>query len=195
MSWTLFDTAIGPCGLAWNEAGLTWVQLPEADRDATRARLLSKVGNAGAMASAKTTPATPATPAWVDDAIARVRAHLAGAPQDLATVRLDLSRVPPFTAAIYRAAQAVPAGCTATYGELAEIAGSPGAARAVGRAMATNPWPVVVPCHRVVAAGGGKGGFSAYGGLVTKEKLLKLEGGTLASSLQSSSPQESLFDR
>lgn len=183
MGWTLFDTAIGPCGLAWNDAGLTWVQLPEGDRDATRARLLSKAGDARA------TTASATTPVWIDDAIARVRAHLAGAPQDLASIRLDLSRVPPFTAAIYRAAQAVPPGCTATYGELATIAGSAGAARAVGRAMATNPWPVVVPCHRVVGAGGGKGGFSAYGGLVTKEKLLRLEGGTLASS-----PQASLFE-
>ncbi|MDB4937058.1 MAG: methylated-DNA--protein-cysteine methyltransferase [Labilithrix sp.] len=183
MPWTLFDTAVGRCGLAWNDAGLTWVQLPEEDRDATRARLLSKAGDAGTIASAKTTPP------WVKDAMARLREHLAGKPQDLSRVPLDIARVPDFTAKIYRAAQAVPAGRTATYGELAGIAGSPGASRAVGRAMATNPWPVIVPCHRVVAAGGGAGGFSAYGGLVTKEKILKLEGATLTPSNQAS-----LFD-
>jgi O-6-methylguanine DNA methyltransferase len=177
MSWVLFETAIGPCGLAWNDAGpagLTCVQLPEEDRKATRARLLSKSGESGAMASPKKLPA------WVKDAMARVREHLSGKPQDLAHVPLDVSRVTPFNAKVFRALQAVPAGRTTTYGELAGIVGSPGASRAVGRAMATNPWPVIVPCHRVVAASGGTGGFSAYGGLVTKEKMLQLEGGTLA---------------
>jgi methylated-DNA-[protein]-cysteine S-methyltransferase len=184
MTWVLFETAIGPCGLAWNEAGLTWVQLPEEDRDATRARLLSKVSDAGVMATPKKLPS------WVKDAMARVREHLAGKPQDLARVPLDVSRVTPFTAKVFRAAQAVPAGRTTTYGELAGMVGSPGASRAVGRAMATNPWPVIVPCHRVVAAGGGAGGFSAYGGIVTKERMLQLEGGTLAPR----TTQRSLFD-
>jgi methylated-DNA-[protein]-cysteine S-methyltransferase len=86
----------------------------------------------------------------------------------------------------------VPAGRTATYGDLAGIVGSPGASRAVGRAMATNPWPVIVPCHRVVAASGGTGGFSAYGGVVTKEKMLQLEGGTLLTG--AAAKQTSLFD-
>jgi methylated-DNA-[protein]-cysteine S-methyltransferase len=174
MTWTLFDTPIGCCGVAWSDAGLTWVQLPEEDRAATRARLLSKVPGGGPMTSAKLTPP------WVKDAIARLREHLGGKPQDLTRVPLDVSAVTPFTAKVFRAAQSVPAGRTATYGELADRAGSPGASRAVGRAMATNPFPVIVPCHRVVAAGGGAGGFSAYGGLVTKEKILKLEGATLA---------------
>lgn len=186
MTWLLFETAIGPCGVAWNDAGLTWCQLPEEDRDATSARLLSKVEDAGPMAKPRTTPP------WVKDAVARVREHLAGKPQDLTRIPLDVSRVTPFTAKVFRAAQAVPAGRTATYGELAGVVGSPGASRAVGRAMATNPWPVIVPCHRVVAAGGGAGGFSAYGGLVTKEKMLQLEGGTLTSSAPSR--QTSLFD-
>ncbi len=187
MTWTLFDTPLGSCGVAWTDAGLTWVQLPEEDRAATRARLLSKMPDAGDMASEKLAPP------WVKDAIARVREHLRGKPQDLTRVPLDLSRVAPFTAKVFRAAQAVPAGRTATYGELAGIAGSPGASRAVGRAMATNPFPVIVPCHRVVAAGGGAGGFSAYGGLVTKEKILKLEGGTLARRGGEDQKQASLF--
>jgi methylated-DNA-[protein]-cysteine S-methyltransferase len=181
MPWTLFDTPIGSCGVAWSDAGLTWVQLPEEDRAATRTRLRSKVPEASrAMASAKLTPP------WVKDAIARVRGHLGGKAQDLTRVPLDVSRLTPFTVKVFRATQAVPAGRTATYGELARLAGSPGASRAVGRAMAQNPFPVVVPCHRVVAAGGGAGGFSAYGGLVTKEKILTLEGGTLAPSKQAS---------
>lgn len=183
MTWALFETTIGSCGLAWNENGLTVLQLPEEDDDATRARLLTKSGAEGP------TMAPKARPAWVNDAITRVREHLAGKPQDLSCIPLDLSRVTPLTAIIYRALQSVPAGRTATYGELAGLAGSPGAARAVGRAMATNPWPVIVPCHRVVAAGGGAGGFSAHGGLVTKERILQIEGATLDGSRQ-----RSLFD-
>jgi methylated-DNA-[protein]-cysteine S-methyltransferase len=184
MAWTLFDTAIGPCGVAWSDAGLTGLQLPEEDRKATRDRLLTKSNDTTSKSASE-----KATPPWVKDAIARVREHLAGKPQELGRIPLDTSGVTDFTAKVYRALQAVPAGRTTTYGELAGIAGSPGASRAVGRAMATNPWPIIVPCHRVVAAGGGAGGFSAYGGVVTKERILKLEGGTLASS-----KQVSLFD-
>jgi methylated-DNA-[protein]-cysteine S-methyltransferase len=186
MPWTLFDTSIGPCGLAWTDAGLTGLQLPEEDGKATRARLVAKAQVSGRVTSAKTMPP------WVKDAIARVREHLAGKPQDLARIPLDVSGVSEFNAKVFRAVQAVPAGRTATYGEVAGIVGSPGASRAVGRAMATNPWPIVVPCHRVVAAGGGTGGFSAYGGVLTKERILKLEGGTLATL--ASTQQVSLFD-
>ncbi len=186
MTWLLFETPIGSCGLAWSDAGLTFLQLPEEDPAATRARLLSRVNDAGKMATAKTTPG------WVKDAVARVREHLAGKPQDLARVPLDVSRVTPFNAKVLRAAQTVPAGRTATYGDLAGRVGSPGASRAVGRAMATNPWPVIVPCHRVVAAGGGAGGFSAYGGIVTKEKMLQLEGATLLTG--AAAKQSLLFD-
>ncbi|MBX3189081.1 MAG: methylated-DNA--[protein]-cysteine S-methyltransferase [Labilithrix sp.] len=172
MPFVLFETPIGTCGVAWSDAGLTWVQLPEADRAATRARIASKAP--GPMARAATTPP------WVKDAIARVREHLGGKPQDLARIPLDLSGVSAFDGKVFRALQAVAPGRTTTYGDLARAVGSNGGARAVGRAMATNPFPVVVPCHRVVAAGGNAGGFSAYGGLVTKERILKLEGGTLA---------------
>lgn len=183
MPWTLFETTIGACGVAWTDAGLTGVQLPEADESATRARLFSKAKVAGRPASAKTTPP------WVKDAIARVREHLAGKPQDLARIPLDVTGVSEFNARVFRAVQAVPAGKTSTYGEVAAVVGSPGASRAVGRAMATNPWPVIVPCHRVVAAGGAAGGFSAYGGVLTKGRILELEGGTLAATAQ-----VSLFD-
>ncbi len=169
----LFESSIGPCGIAWNDAGLTALQLPEERQETTRARLLAKAKEGGAMATATTAPG------WVRDAIARVREHLGGKAQDLTRIPLDTSTLTPFRVTVLRAAQTVAAGRTATYGDLANMAGSPRASRAVGRAMATNPWPIIVPCHRVVAAAGGAGGFSAYGGVVTKEKILQIEGATL----------------
>jgi O-6-methylguanine DNA methyltransferase len=174
MPYAMFETSLGHCALAWTDEGVTWLQLPEETPDATRARLLAKRPDAGTE-EAKLRGA----PKWVKDAVARVREHLAGKPQALAEVPLDLSAASELHTRIYRALQAVPPGKTTTYGDLAKLVGSPGASRAVGRAMATNPFPILVPCHRVVAAGGKDGGFSAYGGLVTKEKLLALEGGAL----------------
>lgn len=171
MPFTTFETAIGRCGVAWNDAGITGFQLPEASDAATEKRLRTKL--------ASNSPGVGRTaavePAWLADAIARVVAHLDGRPQDLTSVPLDLSRLSPFIAKVYRELQAVPPGSTVTYGELARKVGSAGGARAIGRAMATNPFPVLVPCHRVLASSG-QGGFSAYGGLVTKERLLALEG-------------------
>lgn len=184
MPWMLFETPIGQCGVAWNDAGLTLVQLPEGSDDATRARLLAKASDPGAMETASSAPG------WVKNAVARIQKHLAGSIQDLTQIPLDTSLVSPFYAKALRAAQGISAGRTATYGDLAGIAGSPGASRAVGRAMATNRWPIVVPCHRVKAAGRGAGGFSAYGGLVTKERLLQIEGGTLLVGLDTKSPKQ-----
>ena len=174
MGWLLFETAIGSCGIAWNDVGMTGFQLPEGSTERTGARLCAKSRATGAMATPEETPA------WVNDATSRVQRHLAGEPQDLTGVPIDFSGVGEFNEKVLRALWRVPAGETRTYGQLAREVGAPGAAQAVGRAMATNPFPVVVPCHRVVAANGSKGGgFSAYGGLVTKEKLLQLEGATL----------------
>lgn len=174
MPYAMFETPLGSCGLAWNDVGVTWLQLPEDTPEATRARLLSKRPDVGTE-EAK----LRAAPRWVRDAVTRVRQHLAGKPQPLADVPIDLSFASELHTKVYRALRAVPAGRTTTYGALAKIAGSPGASRAVGRAMATNPFPLLVPCHRVLASGGKAGGFSAYGGLLTKEKLLALEGGAL----------------
>src|SRR2546430_2744007 len=127
MPWTLFETTLGACGLAWSEAGVTWVQLPEATTDDTRARLSKKTSDREVKA----------TPPWVKDAIARLREHLGGKPQDLTRVPLDLDGVSEFHAKVYRALQRVPAGTTVSYGDLANTVGDPGAARAIGRAMAT----------------------------------------------------------
>src|SRR4051794_3943007 len=123
MPWTLFETAIGPCGLAWSDAGVRWFQLPEATRARTKERLLAKAEHAGA----RSTPAT--TPDWVTDVIELACAHLEGRPQDFTRVPLDLGSLAPFTAKVYLSLQAVPAGSTVSYGDLARAAGSPGASR------------------------------------------------------------------
>jgi methylated-DNA-[protein]-cysteine S-methyltransferase len=165
----LFDTAIGPCGVAWSERGLTGVQLPEADRAATERRLTAKSASAGA--------ADP--PPWVQAVIADIARYLGGERIDFAAVAVDLAGVDPFRRTLYETMRAIDWGSTTTYGELARKAGwrDPEAARDVGQAMGQNPLPLVIPCHRVVAAGKKIGGFSAYGGTVTKERLLALEGG------------------
>lgn len=176
MPFTIFESAIGAVGVAWSDAGVTAIQLPEATPAATRRRLAART-------PAEPSAATP--PAWVLDAIGALQSHLAGRPADLSAVRLDAARVPPFARRVYEVLRRVPPGHTVSYGELARLAGSPGAARAVGRAMATNPFPLVVPCHRVLAAGGKPGGFSAFGGLVAKERLLAIE---RSSSRESNAP-------
>ena len=162
----LFDTAFGTCAIAWSEAGLTRVLLPEATRSKTEAR----------MRRAGLEPSGPLLPDFAGEAVTALKAHLLGKEASLEDLRLDDSFVTSFNASVYRALRRVPYGATVTYGDLARQAGQPGAARAVGVAMGRNPWPVIVPCHRVLASGGKMGGFSAPGGTVTKERLLALEG-------------------
>lgn len=168
MGYALFETALGWMGVAWNDAGVTAVQLPEADRDATERRLAERARAAS--------PPSARRPAWVGRLAEKLAKHARGEPQSFDDVPLDTRGVPPFHAEVYRVARSIPAGTTRAYGEIASALGKPGAARAVGQAMAKNPFPVVVPCHRVTAAGGKPGGFSAYGGLVTKDRLLAVEG-------------------
>jgi methylated-DNA-[protein]-cysteine S-methyltransferase len=164
----VFDTAIGPCGVAWNARGLIGVQLPEANRAATERRLAARTASAGA---AEPVP-------WVATLIADIGRYLAGEPVDFVKVAVDLSGLDPFRRRLYEAMRAVAWGRTTTYGELARQLGSTDweSAREVGEAMGRNPVPVVIPCHRVLAAGGKLGGFSAHGGASTKAKLLALEG-------------------
>lgn len=161
----LFDTAIGACGLVWGEAGLLAVQLPEAGPAATRARLVRRFPQA---VEADTPPAAA-------DAIAAMRALLAGEARDLSAIVLDMTGVGDFEREVYAIARAIPAGATLTYGEVAARLGDPTAARAVGQALGRNPFPIIVPCHRVLAAGGKSGGFSAGGGAATKLKMLSIE--------------------
>ena len=109
-------------------------------------------------------------------AIERMAAMLAGAPDDLASIPLDMGAVPEFHRRVYDAARAIPPGRTRSYGEVAELIGERGAAQAVGQALGRNPFPIVVPCHRVLAADGSLRGFSAPGGTDTKRRMLELEG-------------------
>jgi methylated-DNA-[protein]-cysteine S-methyltransferase len=162
----LFDTAFGVCGLAWTDAGLTRVQLPEREVRTTEKRLqdLNAVRHDGAL------------PPDIDRCITRLRDYISGAQTDFRDIALDLSGISDFNAQIYRALRDIGFGQTTTYGVLATAVSSPGAARAVGMAMARNPWPIIVPCHRVLASGQRMGGFSAPGGTLTKEQLLALEG-------------------
>jgi methylated-DNA-[protein]-cysteine S-methyltransferase len=164
----IFDTAIGPCGVAWNARGLTGVQLPEKVRAATERRLAAKAGSAGA--------AEP--PAAVAAVVADIKRYLAGEAVDFSAVAVDLAALDPYRQRLYETMRSLAWGETTTYGELAKKLGSTDweGARDVGEAMGRNPVPVVIPCHRVLAAGGKLGGFSAHGGAKTKAKLLALEG-------------------
>jgi methylated-DNA-[protein]-cysteine S-methyltransferase len=171
--FALFDTAIGRCGIAWSAAGIVGLQLPEASDAAAMRRLRRRF-----PALAWATP-----PAAIGAAIARIAAFLGGAADDFASLALDESEVGAFDRAVYRAAQAIPAGATSTYGAVASGLGDPALARAVGQALGRNPWPIVVPCHRVTGADGKMGGFSAPGGRATKLRLLEIEGALAAESL------------
>jgi methylated-DNA-[protein]-cysteine S-methyltransferase len=164
-SYTTVRTDLGTLAVGFGERGITRVVLPRGDwRDVDHADL-ARAGLAWAKA-------VPPAIAGVVDAL---QAHVAGKPQDFSGAPLDTSSSPPFLLRVWRAAQAIPPGQTLTYGELARLAGSPRAARAVGRAMATNPWPILVPCHRVFGRSG-FGDYSASSGLATKLRLLWREG-------------------
>jgi O-6-methylguanine DNA methyltransferase len=163
--FALFDTRIGRCGIAWRGRAVVGVQLPEANATATRARLRRLFPDAS-----ETT-----VPGFVRTAIDGIVASVAGEPADLSTISLDMTDIPPFHRKVYEAARDIPPGRTVTYGGIATEIGSPRSARAVGQALGRNPFAIVVPCHRVVAAGGGTGGFSASGGVATKMRLLDME--------------------
>jgi methylated-DNA-[protein]-cysteine S-methyltransferase len=164
-SFTLFDTALGVCGLAWGENGLVGVWLPMASAEALRSKIQQKYPDAG--------EAEPG--GEVADAVVRIGQLLATGEADLSPIRLDLARLEPFEREVYAIARAVPPGRTITYGEIARKVGDVAQSRRVGQAMGANRWPIVIPCHRVLGADGKAGGFSAPGGLDTKLKLLVIE--------------------
>ena len=167
--YTVFDTPIGLCGIAWGPSGLTGVQLPEEDAAATRARMQRRFPQV----------AECAPPEPVQHAIDRIVALLEGRPTEpagLSDLPLDMTGVPPFHQRVYALARQMAPGETMTYGEMARRLGDPGAARAVGQALGHNPFAPVVPCHRILAADGRPGGFSASGGARTKLRLLEIEG-------------------
>jgi methylated-DNA-[protein]-cysteine S-methyltransferase len=164
--FALFDTAIGRCGIAWDVRGIVAVQLPEAYERMTRTRLLRRDGPASEQLP----------PSWVQHAIDGIIGLFAGEAADLSGIVLDMDGVPPFNQRVYEIARTIPPGTTLTYGDIAARLGAVDLARSVGQAMGQNPFPPIVPCHRVIAAGRKAGGFSANGGVETKLRLLAIEG-------------------
>jgi methylated-DNA-[protein]-cysteine S-methyltransferase len=158
-----FETTLGTCAVRWTSAGIAGVRLP-GDRTATLPRLDNRIA--------------ATVPIGVRAAIEQIAAVLAGSPRDLGPIQLDFGEIEPLRRQVYAATRRIPFGSTATYGEVARAIGrtGPEAAREVGAALARNPFPIIVPCHRVLGANGKLTGFSAPGGLATKRRMLQLEG-------------------
>nr|WP_245614034.1 methylated-DNA--[protein]-cysteine S-methyltransferase [Actinokineospora inagensis] len=174
MAYALFDTPIGRCGVAWGAAGIRAVQLPER-AEAVAVGRLRRYGAEGEP------------PGWVVGAIDRMLGLLGGDRDDLADIPVDPDGIPDFDRLVYDVARGIAPGQTLTYGEVAARIGHPGSAQAVGQALGRNPYPIVVPCHRVLGANGRVGGFSAGEGAVTKLRILGIEGAA-------PNGQPSLFD-
>ncbi|MGO4134826.1 methylated-DNA--[protein]-cysteine S-methyltransferase [Rhizobium brockwellii] len=169
--YLIFETAGGFCGIAWSDAGITRFQLPTKSAETTERLLLRRLPGAE--------PGAP-TPV-VLETVAAVKRYFQGEETDFSGVELDLAGQDSFFRDIYAAARRVGWGHTTTYGALAkELGVGPEAARDVGQAMAKNPVALIIPCHRVLAAGGKIGGFSAPGGSSSKARMLELEGVNLA---------------
>jgi methylated-DNA-[protein]-cysteine S-methyltransferase len=166
--YALVETGIGWIGIAWSKRGLTRLQLPGRDREATGRRLLSTISGRPVESAGM--------PAPIADLVGMLRRYGAGETVDFSGVPVDFDGVDPFRRAIYDAARQLGFGETTTYGGLAEEAGYKGRAQDTGQALGRNPVPIVVPCHRILAAGNRIGGFSAPGGSATKERLLEMEG-------------------
>ena len=165
--YVIFETAAGFCGIAWNDVGITRFQLPTRSAEATERILLRRAPGAE--------PGAPSPE--VADAVAAVKRYFEGEETDFSGFNLDLGGQDAFFRDIYAAARRIGWGRTTTYGTLAkELGGGPEAARDVGEAMAKNPVALFIPCHRVLAAGGKIGGFSAPGGAAAKLRMLALEG-------------------
>ena len=175
VAYCLFETPLGSCGIAWSQPvssrtppAVTLLQLPEATREMTESRI-ARIS--GARKSS-------APPPRIAEVIKRVCKHLRGDLQEFRDITLDLDGADPFARLVYQAARQIPTGQTTTYGELATALRRPTAARAVGQALARNPIGLIIPCHRILAAGGKSGGFSAHGGRSTKARMLAIEGVT-----------------
>ena len=164
--FAIFETAIGGCGIVWGPRGINGVQLPMGNEDKTRSHIAQRYGEI----------AEAPPPAEVQHAIEGIVELLEGKPNDLNDVALDLDGVPEFYRGVYDIARTIPPGKTMTYGDIAKRLGGVELSRDVGQALGRNPCPIVVPCHRVLAAGDKPGGFSANGGVVTKLKMLAIEG-------------------
>ena len=164
-AFALFGTAIGTCAIAWGPNGIVWIQLPQEDEAGARRRAMRRYPDATETLA----------PPGIDLAVRDIARLMGGEPADLSRIGLDMTGVPDFNRRVYAVARQIPPGETLTYGEVAARIGEPGAARSVGTALGQNPFPIVVPCHRVLAANGRTGGFSARGGVATKMRMLSIE--------------------
>lgn len=164
-SFAIFDTALGHCGIVWTSRGIAGVNLPEGSEEKTRARVKKRFPEA-----IETSPSVE-----IQKIIDEVIALVAGEKIDFSYVTLDHAPLPEFSKRVYEIVRTIPIGQTLTYGDVAKKLGDVSLSREVGQAMGRNPTPIIMPCHRVVAASGKTGGFSAPGGVDTKMKLLSIE--------------------
>lgn len=169
--FSLFPTPLGDCGIAWNQEVIVGTHLPERTSAATAQRFAART---------KASEGTP--PPYVQRAIASITALLEGEKTDLSDIACDFSQVEKFAAKVYAATRAIPAGQTLTYGDIALQLGDKQFAQNVGRTLGRNPLPIIVPCHRVLGANAKLTGFSAYGGVDTKLKILTIEGAQIGNS-------------
>src|SRR5262245_5743974 len=165
-AYKVFDTAIGRCGIVWNDAGVVAVQLPEAREIDTRRRIF--------RAHPEAREQSP--PVNSELAIDGITAFLHGADAELGDVSLDMSRLPGFNRRVYELARVIPRGETRTYNEIAKAVGASGAVQSVAQAISKNPFMIIVPCHRVLEAGNYADRISPYGGAISKRRLLSIEG-------------------
>ena len=183
-AYALFETAIGTCAIAWTEVedsgsapAVIGFHLPQQNAPLMERQIARSFG----------ARKSDSFPRAIAEVINKARSHFAGRLQDFRAVAVDLRSVGQFEREVYDAARQIPAGETRTYGEIARSIGRPGAARDVGQALGANPIPLIIPCHRVLAANGKAGGFSAPGGVTTKLKLLRIEGAAIATIPESMS--------
>ncbi|ACF03734.1 methylated-DNA/protein-cysteine methyltransferase [Rhodopseudomonas palustris TIE-1] len=165
-AYTIFDTMMGRCGIAWGGGGVLAVQLAESREIDTRRRLLRLCPDARESRAE----------AWIEPVIDGLSAALRGEPWDFSDVPLDLGGIPGFDCRVYAALRAIPRGETLTFAEIAKQLRSSGAVHAVGQAIRRNPFALIVPCHRALAAPGDTSGICANGGTITRRRLLSLEG-------------------
>jgi methylated-DNA-[protein]-cysteine S-methyltransferase len=164
--YTVFDTSVGRCGIAWGELGVLGVQLPEAREIETRRRLFQLFPDARELSP----------PADIQSAIDGIAALLRGKAADFSGVQLDMTGIRPFDARVYDFTRTIPRGETLTYGEVAARLKASGAAHSVAQALSRNPFMLIVPCHRVLEAGGYADRISPNGGSISKRRLLSIEG-------------------
>jgi methylated-DNA-[protein]-cysteine S-methyltransferase len=163
--FAIFETVIGACGIVWTDRGIAGVNLPEGSDEKTRARVRQRFPDAEEAAP----------PPEIQKIIRDVIALVTGEKIDFSYVNLDHAPLPAFSKRVYEIVRVIPIGHTLTYGDIAKKLGDVALSREVGQAMGRNPTPIIMPCHRVVAASGKTGGFSAPGGVDTKMKLLSIE--------------------